>query len=71
MKKVNLVKWNAPKTTFFVFLFLFFILFLQFLYLSLGNKIYGKNMEEFAAKRSTVNKVITANRGSMIKMVQH
>lgn len=65
MKKVNLVKWNAPKTTFFVFLFLFFILFLQFLYLSLGNKIYGKNMEEFAAKRSTVNKVITANRGSI------
>lgn len=65
MKKVNLVKWNAPKTTFFVFLFLFLILFLQFLYLSLGNKIYGKNMEEFAAKRSTVNKVITANRGSI------
>lgn len=65
MKKRDLVKWNTPKTTFFVFLFLFLILFIQFAYLSLSREIYGKNMESFASKRSSVNETIVANRGSI------
>lgn len=65
MKKDRNVNWNVPKNTFFIFLFVFLILFIQFSYLSLSSKIYGKNMEEFASKRSTVKQTITANRGSV------
>lgn len=57
--------WNFPKITFALFFICLFLLYLQFAYLSLSGKIYGKNMTEFASNRSTVTKTISATRGTI------
>ena len=63
--KKNAQTWKFPKLVFSVFLFCLFILYIQFAYLSLSNKVYGKDLEEFAASRSTVKKTLKATRGTI------
>lgn len=45
--------WKFPKVVFTVFLVVFFVLYIQYAYLSLSPTIYGINMDEFASRRST------------------
>ena len=63
--KKNTQNWKFPKLVFGVFLLCIFLLEIQFAYLSLSNKVYGKNMDEFAKSRSTVKKTISATRGTI------
>ncbi len=63
--KRNTQTWNFPKFVFGVFLLCIFLLYLQFAYLSLSGKVYGKDMDEFAASRSTVKKTLSATRGTV------
>lgn len=64
-KKTGRKLWRIPMITYFIVLLCFFLLYLQFAYLSLSPVIYGKNMDEFAASRNTVKKTITASRGTI------
>lgn len=57
--------WKFPKMVFGVFLLCIFLLYLQFAYLSLSKEVYGKDMDAFAANRSTVKKNIAATRGTI------
>lgn len=57
--------WKLPKLIFGVFLLCIFLLEIQFAYLSLSSKVYGKDMDEFAQSRSTVKKTISATRGTV------
>ena len=57
--------WKFPKAVFTVFLVVFLLLYIQYAYLSLSPTIYGINMEEFAAKRSTVSTTLAATRGTI------
>ena len=57
--------WKIPRLVFGVFLFCIFLLYLQFAYLSLSKKVYGKDMDAFALSRSTVKKNISATRGTI------
>lgn len=61
--KKNKKTWNAPKFVFYFFFFCLFLLYLQFGYLSLSKKIYGKDMDAFAKTRNTVHRTIKATRG--------
>lgn len=62
-KKKNQKTWKLPKFVFYFFFLCLFLLYLQFAYLSLSKKIYGKDMDAFAATRNTVHKTIKATRG--------
>ena len=57
--------WNLPIVMFVIFLLCIFLLYIQFAYLSLSKTVYGKNMDEFSAKRNTVKEVIPASRGTI------
>lgn len=63
--KKNAQNWKLPKLIFGVFLLCIFLLEIQFAYLSLSSKVYGKDMDEFAQSRSTVKKTISATRGTI------
>ena len=63
--KKNTQNWKLPKLIFGVFLLCIFLLEIQFAYLSLSGKVYGKDMDEFAQSRSTVKKTISATRGTI------
>ena len=63
--KKNTQNWKFPKLVFGVFLLCIFLLEIQFAYLSLSSKVYGKDMDEFAQSRSTVKKTISATRGTI------
>ncbi len=63
--KKNTQNWKFPKLVYGVFLLCIFLLYIQFAYLSLSGKVYGKDMDEFAASRSTVKKTLTATRGTV------
>ena len=69
--KRNTQIWKFPKIVFGVFLFCIFLLYLQFAYLSLSGKVYGKDMDEFAASRSTVKKTLSATRGTIYDSTQN
>ena len=69
--KRNTQIWNFPKIVFGVFLLCIFLLYLQFAYLSLSGKVYGKDMDEFAASRSTVKKTLSATRGTIYDSTQN
>ena len=57
--------WNYPKL-FFVFFFLcMIVLYLQFAYLSLSEKVYGINIKKFALNRNTVTDILSAKRGTI------
>lgn len=64
-KKKKNKTWNLPIVMFAFFLICIFLLYLQFAYLALSNKVYGKDMDEFSAKRNTVKKVLPATRGTI------
>lgn len=63
--KKNTQTWKIPKIVFGVFLLCIFLLYIQFAYLSLSGKVYGKDMDAFAASRSTVKKTLSATRGTI------
>ena len=58
-------KWNAPIICFVIFFVVILILFLQFCYLGLSNKVYGIDIQEFATTRNTVTNILTAERGTI------
>ena len=58
-------KWNYPKQVFVIFLIVFLLLYIQFAYLSLSPKVYGIDMDSFAAGRNTVKTTLTAKRGTI------
>jgi len=69
--KKNTQTWKFPKLVFGVFLLCIFLLYLQFAYLSLSSKVYGKDLEEFAESRSTVKKTLSATRGTIYDSTQN
>lgn len=64
-EKIKNTKWRIPKTVFKIFSFFILILYIQLVYLSISNKIYGQNMSNFASSRNTVKQVTKANRGTI------
>lgn len=62
-KKRKQKTWNVPKYVFYFFFLCLFLLYLQFGYLSLSKKVYGKDMDAFAETRNTVHRTIKATRG--------
>lgn len=58
-------KWKFPKICFSCFFICLFLLYLKFAYLALSPKIYGVDMDSFAASRNTVQKKVAAKRGSI------
>ena len=63
--KIKNKNWDLPKVVFKVFSFFLVGLYIQLVYLSISDKIYGKNMTEFASSRNTVKQTIKANRGTI------
>ena len=57
--------WKFPKVVFTMFLVVFLCLYIQYAYLSLSPVVYGKNMDKFAAERSTYETIIQAKRGTI------
>lgn len=58
-------RWNFPKVVFTIFLVIFFVLYIQYAYLSLSPSVYGINMDDFASKRSTFSNTLKATRGTI------
>ena len=58
-------KWNAPIICFITFFIVIVILFIQLCYLGLSKKVYGIDMQSFAANRNTVTDILTAKRGTI------
>lgn len=58
-------RWNFPKVVFTIFLVIFFVLYIQYAYLSLSPNVYGINMDDFASKRSTFSNTLKATRGTI------
>ena len=63
MKKKK--KWNYPKVFFIFFFLCIIVLYLQFAYLSLSEKVYGINIKNFALNRNTVTNILSAKRGTI------
>ena len=63
--KTRSIKWKTPMIVFCVFLVFIFVLFLQYLYLSLSPNVYGINMKEFASNRNTYSSTLYAKRGTI------
>ena len=63
--KTRSIKWKTPMIVFCVFLVFIFVLFLQYLYLSLSPNVYGINMQEFASNRNTYSSTLYAKRGTI------
>lgn len=59
-------RWNVSNIVFFFFLIFMIILYIQYLRLSLSDKVYGIDMEKFAANRNTVTKELIAKRGEIL-----
>ena len=58
-------KWKTPNKVFLFFLIIILILYIQYCYLSLSDKIYGTDMKKFASNRNTVNNKLVAKRGTI------
>lgn len=58
-------KWKIPNLIFFIFCFIIILLYIQYCYLSLSKKVYGKDLEKFAANRNTVVETLKAKRGTI------
>lgn len=65
MKKKKAKVWNFPRFVFLMFLLFVMVLSGQLAYLALSPDVYSINMDEFAAKRNTVTKTLTASRGTI------
>lgn len=63
--KTRSIKWKTPMIVFCIFLVFIFVLFLQYLYLSLSPNVYGINMQEFASNRNTYSSTLHAKRGTI------
>lgn len=63
--KTRTNKWKSPMIAFCFFLVFIFALYLQYLYLSLSNNVYGINMQEFANNRNTYSSTLYAKRGTI------
>ncbi|MFV0249579.1 MAG: penicillin-binding protein [Bacilli bacterium] len=63
-KKIK-INWKFSNIVFIIFSICIFLLYIQFAYLSLSNKIYGKDMDTFAQNRNTVTQTIEAIRGNI------
>ena len=63
--KMKIKKWKIPKLVFRIFAFFLLVLYGQLVYLSISNKIYGKDMTNFAKSRNTVKQTLKANRGTI------
>ena len=50
---------------FFVMVFVFVIIFINFAYLATATNVRGVNLQQFAANRNTANVTLTANRGTI------
>ena len=55
--------WSSANKVLYIFLFFIGILYLQYAYLSLSPKIYGKDLQEFATTRNTFKTTLKAQRG--------
>ena len=64
-KGVKIKKWKIPNLIFFIFFLIIILLYIQYCYLSLSDKVYGKDLEEFAANRNTVTETLKAKRGTI------
>ncbi len=64
-ERKNLVPWKSPRYLLGFFFFLFGILYLQLVYLSLSPNIYGINMDDFSKERNTVTETLEAKRGTI------
>ncbi len=64
-KDVVVKTWRQPKYVLIIFLFFIFVLMVQFMYLSLSNKVYGRDLKQFAKDRITVDKELYAKRGTI------
>lgn len=64
MKTKNKI-FKAPLVVFSLFFVFLCILFVQYLYLALSNKVYGIDMGEFASNRNTYSTITYAKRGSI------
>lgn len=65
MKINNLKKWKTPNKVFLFFSLVILILYIQYCYLSLSDKVYGTDMKKFASNRNTVNNKLVAKRGTI------
>ena len=65
MKTRKKQNWKVPRKTFVIYLVFIFILFVQYIHLSIFPKIYGINMKEFSLNRNTKSNIIYATRGSI------
>ena len=63
--KTRTNKWKSPMIAFCFFLVFIFVLYLQYLYLSLSSNVYGINMQEFANNRNTYSSTLYAKRGTI------
>ena len=63
--KLRRPKWNAPIICFIAFFIVMLILYIQLCYLGLSKKVYGIDMQKFAANRNTVTDILTAERGTI------
>ena len=57
--------WIVPKRLMLLYLFLLFGLLIQYAYVSLSPKVYGDNLKDIAANRTTVSRDLIANRGTI------
>lgn len=58
-------KWKITNLVFFIFLLIILALYGQYCYLALSKKIYGRDMNKFAANRNTVSVDLIAKRGKI------
>lgn len=65
MKTRKKQNWKVPRKTFVIYLVFIFVLFTQYIHLSIFPKIYGINIKEFSLNRNTKSNVIHATRGSI------
>lgn len=63
--KTRTNKWKSPMIAFCFFLVFIFVLYLQYLYLSLSSNVYGINMQQFANNRNTYSSTLYAKRGTI------
>lgn len=66
MRDMNKQKttWDAPKYFLYIVLISFFVITLQLLYVALFPKLYGINMDDFAANRNTYSSTLYSKRGT-------
>ncbi len=57
--------WIVPKRVLLLYLFFLFALLVQFAYISLSPKVYGDDLKQIAANRTTVSTDLIANRGTI------